>query len=153
MRRKLRIAVLILVVLGVGLQFAPTAERDNPPSTAGLAMSDRVRTPPEVAAILRRACYDCHSNETVWPWYSRVNPVAWFVIDHVHHARSHLNFSEWPTNVKKEPTPDQLLGGICTETREGFMPLGSYLLLHRAARLSAADVDTLCAWTKEVRGK
>jgi len=54
-----------------------------------------VTVDPQVAGILDRACADCHSNKTRWPWYSHVAPVSWFVIDHVNHGRSHLNFSEW----------------------------------------------------------
>jgi hypothetical protein len=79
--------VLVLAVL-VGIQLVPV-DTSNPPVTAD------VPTSPEVKAVLRRACYDCHSNETTWPWYSRVAPVSWLIAQDVHEGRAELNFSRW----------------------------------------------------------
>ncbi len=80
--------LIIFIVVAIGIQFIPT-DRSNPPVTHELQAS------PEVMAILERACYDCHSNETVWPWYSKVAPVSWQISSHVVVGRRHVNFSEW----------------------------------------------------------
>jgi Haem-binding domain len=96
--------------------------------------------------VLERACRDCHSNRTEWPWYSNVAPVSWFVIDHVNHARSHLNFSDWSSYAPERRR--KLLTGVCKETRSGAMPLSSYTWIHWSARLSPADVEALCNWAQ-----
>jgi hypothetical protein len=83
---KARTAVFSLLALGILIQLIPI-RRDNPPATGSVA------APPEVMSILRRSCYDCHSNETIWPWYSRVAPVSWLVARDVHEGRRHVNFS------------------------------------------------------------
>src|ERR1700690_2763813 len=85
-----------IAVVAVVLQFIKPAGK-NPPVTTGhdlFAGSDA--PPPPVAALLRAACYDCHSNETKWPWYASVAPVSWWLENHVADGREHLNFSEWP---------------------------------------------------------
>jgi hypothetical protein len=97
--------------------------------------------------VLERSCMDCHSNRTDWPWYSNVAPASWFVTDHVNHGRRHLNFSEWDAYDRRRA--DGLLKEICRTARSGFMPLDSYTLVHRGARLTPADVKTLCEWTGE----
>ena len=103
-----------------------------------------MRVPPDAAVILDRSCRDCHSNETRWPWYSHVAPASWLVIDHVNHGRSHLNISEWGNYDR--PRQVELLKNSCELARKGAMPMPSYLVMHRAARLSPADVGTLCDW-------
>jgi hypothetical protein len=99
--------------------------------------------------VLERSCRDCHSNETVWPWYSNVAPISWFVIDHVDHGRSHLNFSEW--GREDAAHREELLRNICDWTKDGRMPLPSYLWMHRSAALSAAEGIALCTWTAHAR--
>lgn len=110
-------------------------------------MQAHVRVPPKIETILRRSCYDCHSNETRWPAYARVAPVSWVVARDVRHGRADLNFSEWHTDPVREPTPAQRLGGICSDLRKGVMPPRSYLLLHPRARVSRPDVERICQWT------
>jgi hypothetical protein len=107
--------------------------------------------PSGVESILRRACYDCHSNETRWPLYARVAPVSWLVARDVRQARADLNLSEWDTDPDREPTPSQRLGGICSDLRRRIMPPRSYLLMHPSARVSAADVELVCRWTETAR--
>src|SRR5436305_15338897 len=85
-----RIFVLSLIAIAVLIQLVPV-RRDNPPAP----LAARLTAPPDVTAILRRSCSDCHSNETVWPWYSRVAPVSWLVANDVHGGRHQLNSSEW----------------------------------------------------------
>jgi hypothetical protein len=148
MKRASRIVkwCLILAACGLGfLQFIRPA-RTNPMSDESRSIQARLHLTPEVGAILDRSCSDCHSNNTRWPWYSNVSPVSWFVIDHVNHGRKHLNFSDWERLNNRES--QQMLGSMCKEVKAGYMPLDSYLKIHRDARLSAADVKTLCDWTQ-----
>jgi hypothetical protein len=144
--RAARWALLLFLVLFIGAQaFRP--DRTNPPSQA--AASLLVHATPEVKAIFDRSCRDCHSNDTRWPWYTNVSPTSWFVANHVTHGREHFNYSEW--TAIDEDEQDSLLGGICSLTERGRMPLPSYLTVHRDAKLSPADVKTLCAWTEKMR--
>ena len=145
MRTLVKYVGLAVVVVGVGIQFVRPA-RTNPPSDPGATLHARVQVPGDVAAILDRACRDCHSNETKWPWYSQVAPVSWFVIDHVNHGRSHFNYSQWAKYTSEEAAT--LFKGTCELTSKGAMPMASYLWMHRDASLSPADVDTLCRWSQ-----
>lgn len=132
--------ILFLVgVLLVGIQLIPV-ERDNPPERAPIA------GPPDVVQVLERSCFDCHSNRTRWPWYSRVAPVSWLVAGDVHEGRSRLNFSNWEFYDSK--MKEDLQRKIWKETETGEMPLGIYLFLHGDARLDPQDKDTLQAWAQ-----
>lgn len=135
---------LVLVVVLIGLQFVRPA-RTNPPVDSSQDLHTRLQVTPQVAAILDRSCQDCHSNTTRWPWYSNVAPVSWFVTDHVDHGRSHLNFSEWGTLDSRQAA--RKLQEICEEVQDGIMPLESYTRVHWSAKLSPADIKTLCNWT------
>jgi len=139
--------VLILFLVGfIGMQFV-RPDRTNPPAPAAASLT--ARTPPHITALLDRACRDCHSNDTRWPWYTNVSPVSWFVADHVHHGRSHLNYSEWNTYDSGEQ--DKFLRGMCDLTKRAEMPLPSYLWIHRGSRLSPDDVTALCTWSGKMR--
>src|SRR5687767_12011008 len=94
MRKTIRWSVAGLGILVVAIQFVRPA-RTNPVRDPTHALSAMRPMPSHVAAVFDRACRDCHSNDTRWPWYSHVAPVSWFVIDHVNHGRSHFNASEW----------------------------------------------------------
>lgn len=140
MRRPLRISLIAAVIVFVAIQLYP-AKRDNPPVDADLA------APAEVKAILRRACYDCHSNETHWPWYAYVAPVSWLVTSDVEAGRKQLNFSSWGGySAKKRRTKAETMLDQITDKE---MPLPKYLHLHADAKLSAADVETLKSWAEE----
>ena len=121
------------VVGGVGIQFVPVKEiGNNPPHRFNLD------APPEVDAVLRRACYDCHSNETRWPIYSRIAPGSWLMARDIHNGRNHLNFSEW-ADVDEDERQDDLEN--CWEQVEsGEMPKWFYIFpFHPDAKLSAGD--------------
>lgn len=137
--RKVLGRILIgLVVLLAAIQLFPV-DRTNPP------VESEIVTPPNVQAVLRRSCYDCHSNETAWPWYSRVAPVSWLLARDVHEGRRELNFSTWnrfPTQRRARKLKE-----TWKEVSEGEMPPWYYLPLHREARLSEADREILRAWT------
>ena len=129
--------------LGLGLlllvaQLVPV-ERSNPPAPGGL-----VEVPAPIADTLRRACYDCHSGQTVWPWYSRIAPVSWLVAHDVAEGREHLDFSAWTTLRPRRQA--KLLAKIIEEVREGEMPTVLYRLLHPEARLDERDQAALVDW-------
>jgi hypothetical protein len=137
MRRLILFGIAVLVLI----QLVPVS-RDNP------AVTRSVTAPPEVVSVLRRSCYDCHSNETIWPWYSRVAPVSWLVARDVHEGRSHLNFSEWKT--PPDAHQQEHLKELPKEVKGGDMPLWYYLPLHAAARLSPDDVGRLATWAESL---
>ena len=146
MRRIARGAgLLMLLVLTVSQFVRPS--RTNPATEPAHSLLHIRPVPAHVKAALDRACRDCHSNETRWPWYSNVAPVSWFVIDHVNHGRSHFNYSNWTRYDDEERR--RLLAAACRLSREQEMPLSSYTWMHRQANLSAADIDALCKWTRE----
>jgi hypothetical protein len=95
--------------------------------------------------LFHRACFDCHSNETLWPWYSHVAPVSWLVQDDVNGGRRHLNFSEW--NRPQDHAVD-----VAAQVRQGDMPLWFYLPLHPAARLTAAEKQALIDGAEKTLG-
>jgi hypothetical protein len=134
--------------------------RTNPPINQTQTAQAILSVPSSVDATFRRACYDCPSNETRWPWYSNLAPVSWFLVNHVNGGRRHMNFSDWLPSGTNDP-PDltrKRLDSICREAQRREMPLTSYLLLHSAARLSQDDIDAVCRWANtasisEVRGQ
>ncbi len=142
MRLAAKIGVGVLAVLALIQVVRPP--RGNPPVAADLQAS------PEVKRVLRRACYDCHSNETIWPWYSHVAPVSWLVSYDVQAGRKALNFSDWGTLSAAEQA--ELRGEIAESIAEGEMPPWYYSPMHPDARLSPADVSLLDAWTGPSRG-
>lgn len=145
----LRGAVLGFLGLIIGIQLIRPA-RTNLVVVPSHTLEAIVPVPAQVESILQRACYDCHSDVTRWPWYSNVAPVSWFVIDHVDSGRRHANFSDWLRRDAKDPAQytRERFEAICKEVQTHNMPLISYLLAHRAARLSPDDIDTICEWTK-----
>jgi hypothetical protein len=133
-----------LLGLFVAIQLLRPA-RTNPPVDPGHTLQARAHVPAEVDAIFARACQDCHSNLTRWPWYSQVAPVSWLVASDVNEGRRHMNFSEWDPRASHHS--GSLFDEICEQVRTGEMPLWFYLPLHPDARLSPGDVNTICAWT------
>ncbi|HEX8853845.1 MAG TPA: heme-binding domain-containing protein [Pyrinomonadaceae bacterium] len=146
--KSVKLLLVALAVLFAAAQFI-RPERTNPPVAPGRSIESHVRMTPEVASLLERSCDDCHSNRTDWPWYSRVAPASWFVVDHVNHGRTHLNFSDWARYDDEEAA--EVLEQICIEAKKGAMPLDSYTLIHRDAKLSHTDITTLCNWTNGER--
>jgi hypothetical protein len=102
--------------------------------------------PEPVLSMLRRACFDCHSEETVWPWYSSLPGVSWLIEGDVNAGRGQLNFSRW-AHYNPYDRAD-LLDKVCREASARRMPLTPYRLLHAEARLSDAELAQLCEWTR-----
>ena len=133
-------ALIILIVILVAIQFI-SVDKTNPPIAADL------NAPPEVKEIFKRACYNCHSNETVWPWYSNIAPVSWLVAGDVKDARAHLNFSEWGNLSRKDRV--KMKEEIWEEIEKEKMPLWKYTLLHPEATLKQKDKELIRDWAGE----
>ena len=140
MKKKVLYGAIAALLL---MQLVPL-DRGNP------SVEGEIQAPAEVQAILERSCYDCHSNETKWPWYAYVAPVSFFVSHHVEEGREHLNFSTWSRYDTKKQA--HKVEEMVEETGEGEMPLWSHVLIHGEAALSSQDKATLVAWAKQAYG-
>ena len=129
--------ILALILIFIGIQFIPV-EKTNPPVKSDLGAPDNI------ASILRASCYDCHSNETDWPWYSSVAPVSFLVAGDVVEGREHLNFSEWDNYSSKEQS--ELLAEMIEEIEKEAMPLTSYTFTHPNAKLDPYRINLLKEW-------
>jgi hypothetical protein len=106
--------------------------------------------PPPVRAVLERACQDCHSANTEWPWYARIPPVSWRIHNDVEKARAFLDFSKWDQYSESER--QGFAAAIAASARGKLMPPSEYVWMHREARLSGADMRLLQAWAENGRG-
>ncbi|MDE3058701.1 MAG: heme-binding domain-containing protein [Bacteroidota bacterium] len=146
MKKKLK-WIVIAVIAGVFVIQFFRPDRTNPQVNPAESIEADSTVPASVKTILRTSCYDCHSNETVWPWYSSIAPMSWLVADDVHTGRHMMNFSLWGTYPLSRKVAK--VSGIYDQISKGSMPLGKYLLLHPDARLTPAQRDTLLNWTQE----
>ncbi len=141
----LGIALMFVAAQIVAEQFAPVA-LTNPPVRSDLT------APPEIKSILRRACYDCHSNETRWPWYSGVAPASWLIRDHVLEGRRRLNFSIWGDYVHDPGTEAQKLSEIVKFVTNGKMPPWYYTMTHPGAGLTRMEREAVARWAAQKAG-
>ena len=149
--RVLKWITVVLIVVFLGIQFVRPA-RTNPPVDESQTIFARTQmTQQVVAAIFERSCRDCHSNKTVWPWYTNVAPISWWLSNHVNEGRQNLNLSEW--GKLDRDRQDRKLRQICDEVSDGVMPLSSYVPMHPQAKLSAEDKKILCDWTEAQRAR
>ena len=135
MKKRIKYTLFVLIAIFLGMQLIPV-ERSNPPVVSDLD------APIEVKTILKRSCYDCHSNEVNWPWYSYVAPVSWLVAHDVKEGREELNFSEW----SKHSDNPEMKEEIIEEIVEGEMPLPIYLIVHPRASVSEQELVVLKQW-------
>ena len=149
-KKILKIVLIVLVAAIVIIQFF-RPERLHTDEVTADHITKKMNVPDSVLSILKRSCYDCHSNHTTWPWYSNISPVSWLVADDVIQGRKKMNFSEWG---KLSSSKQALrLENICEQIKEGEMPLPKYLIIHRDAVLSEQDKDILCKWSQEEKKK
>ena len=148
MRKLLKWTAIVLVVLFLGIQLMRPA-RTNPAVDESQTIEARTQMTPQVKAIFERSCNDCHSNKTVWPWYTNVAPISWWIAGHINEARQNMNLSEWAKLDRDHQ--DRKLRQICDEVTDGGMPLPSYVPMHPKAKLSEQDKKTLCDWTEAER--
>jgi len=148
MKKVLRGIGIAFIVVFVGIQFY-RPEKTNPPVDPSKTLFAVVPVPEEVRTVIERSCFDCHSNETRWPWYSSIAPAMWVVTADVEEGREHLNFSEF--GDYKPLRAVAKLDMMCEQVLNGNMPLPNYLTLHPGAELSPQEVDLLCDWVESVR--
>lgn len=142
-----KVLIVLLVVLVI-IQFF-RIDKINPPVDATINLIQVVEVPTTVQEILNSACFDCHSNETAYPWYTNVAPLSWWIKDHIDEGRDELNFSEWGSySDKRRLHKIDELGEMVSE---GEMPLKSYVIAHREADLSDAQRNTLLEWIKTLK--
>ena len=144
MIKKILLALLAIFLI---MQFfradLPEVIQDNPED---LIANNEV--PADVEHILRSSCYDCHSNETNYPWYSYVAPVSYLVAEDTEHGRRDLNFSTWESLDKIEKA--EMLHEIAEEVEEGEMPMKIYTYTHSEARLSDEQREMIEEWAEEM---
>ena len=143
-----KIIKIVLIVVVVGLIAAQFIRPDftNPPVVATETLSASTEVPADVQQVIARSCSDCHSNETRYPWYSKVTPFNWFLADHIEEGRREMNFSVW--NTYKPEKKLKKLEELCEQVEQAEMPLPSYLWIHREAVLADGDANLLCSWAK-----
>lgn len=134
-----KIILGVVVVAFIAVQFVPVS-RTNPPVTG------EIKAPAEVMDIFKTACYDCHSNETVWPWYSYIAPVSFLVAHDTNHGREYVNFSEWDSYSADDK--EEAIEEIWEEVEEDHMPLWFYVILHPEAKLSDGDKEIIKNWSE-----
>lgn len=145
--KKILIALLVVLVV---LQFFQI-DKTNPAVDESKDFLKTQNTPEEIASIIKTSCYDCHSNESKYPWYSNVQPAGWFLKDHIDEGRRELNFSTFTDyEVKRQ---DHKLEECIEYIEKDEMPLGSYTLIHREAALTEAQKNILIDYFKSVRTK
>lgn len=144
--KKLRIILLAVIALFIVIQFIPSGIPENAPEDEKSISNSSLMTEP-VMDQLRKSCFDCHSNQTQFPWYAKIAPSSWLLSSHIANGKAHLNFSEWENYSKREKIG--LLGDIRNEVETGKMPLKSYLMIHKDARLNSENISSLSKWTEE----
>jgi hypothetical protein len=144
--RKLKNAAIGILVLLVLIQlYRPTRNLSNDDANA---IGKKYQMPDSVQAILKSSCYDCHSNNTVYPWYANVQPVSAWLTNHINEGKEHLNFSDFLTYKPNRQLHE--IQGIKKEVKKDGMPLSSYTLIHTYAKLSPGQKDQLYAWADSV---
>jgi Haem-binding domain len=145
MSKRLKQAAVVLVVVFAAAQLVRPG-RVNPPTDVSRTIQAHGETASGLGAVLDRSCGDCHSNATVWPWYTQIAPVSWLMAYGVSKGRKAVNFSEW---AAYEPEQQRvLLIESCQDVSQGRMP-GPYTLLHPEMRLSTQDIETICAAARQ----
>ena len=140
--------LVILLVVFVLIQFF-RIDKTNPPVNKGMDFLTVKHTPEPLATNIRNACYDCHSNETKYPWYSNIQPVAWFLKDHIDEGRKKLNFSTYATYEPKRQAHKMEEAAEMVEN--GEMPLESYLLMHPEAKLTDSQKSEMVNYFKKIQ--
>ncbi len=145
MKRKILIVVLILLFF---IQFIRPA-RNNGAEATPTDITHYVTVPDTVMHILQRSCYDCHSNHTVYPWYVNINPVGLWLKNHIDDGKRAINFSDLSSFDKRKL--NHRLGDIAEEVESGDMPLSSYTLIHRYAKLDSNEINLIKQWTVQAK--
>ena len=142
--------MILIVVLLVVIQFVPIKTPSNNVNISNDLVSVE-KLDGDVSVILKTSCYDCHSNQTPYPWYSHVAPVSWLVANDVKEGRAKLNFSDWKLNNKRRKI--RQLEDIKEQVQQGEMPMGIYTVIHKKAKLTESQKQLLVKWTDDMANK
>ena len=142
-----KIAIALLVIL-VGMQFY-RPEKNLAEGDYVATFETETRPNAEVKKILETTCYDCHSENTSYPWYNNIAPISYWLDNHVREGKEHLDFSDWGNYSAKKK--DHKLEELVEEVEEGEMPLKEYTWTHKEARLTQAQKKALMDWAKKTR--
>jgi hypothetical protein len=145
MHRRVKQAAVVFAMVFAAVQLI-RPERAKPATDAARTIQAHVGTTRELASVLDRSCGDCHSNETVWPWYTQIAPASWLMAYGVREGRKAVNFSEWAAYPPEAQRA--LLSASCQDASDGKMP-GAYTLLRPETRLSRQDIETICAAARQ----
>lgn len=143
MGRTLKIASLIIILIGIVIQFY----RPDKSEFISITLDDFLlyeRAPKNVKVLIKNSCYDCHSNQTNYVWFDQIAPLSWTVDDHINDAKKKLNLSEWATMDYRDKR--KALSLMATNITENKMPLKSYVILHKDSKLSETDKKEVLKW-------
>lgn len=145
-----KISIPIILIIFIAIQFFDV----NPNKTAETSensIEKKYSVPQNVRQILKTSCYDCHSNNTVYPWYSKIQPVKWWLANHINDGKRHLNFDEFGTYPKDKKL--KKLDEVAETVNADEMPLSSYTVIHTNAKLSAEQKSIIQVWVKSMKGQ
>ncbi|MBP6508483.1 MAG: heme-binding domain-containing protein [Opitutaceae bacterium] len=149
MKSLLKKILVVLFIALVAIQFFPAARNVSTAAPGPNDITVMYPTPPAVKAILAESCYDCHSDNTRYPWYTRIQPVGWWMQQHVTEGLDELNFSQFGTYTPKRAR--KKMDETIQETKDGEMPLPSYLIMHRQAKLTDLQIQQLVDWAAGIK--
>lgn len=141
----LKLTLLIILLVLVAIQFIPADKPEVSPTNENDLIYNN-QLPENVAVLLKESCYDCHSNETIYPWYSYVAPVSWLVVRDIEVGREELNFSHWESQSKIDKAKQ--LDNIIDEVIDENMPMPIYTIMHSNAKLSKENRQVLAEWAE-----
>jgi len=139
--------ILIVVIIVIGIQFIPT-KRNTSTELLETDVSKSLSVPDEVQKIFKRSCYDCHSNNTNYPWYNKIQPISFLLENHIKEGKKELNFSKFGTYSKRRQKSK--LKAIKNQIIDNKMPLSSYTIIHRNAKLSDNDKALIKKWVSSL---
>ena len=143
-----KIVVLILIVVFVGIQFIPT-KRNQSNSISASDFMVVYNVPHQIETKIKVSCYDCHSNNTQYPWYNKIQPLSWFMEKHIEEGKAELNFSVFGDySVRRQKSK---LKSTVSQIKDDEMPMSSYTLFHRDAKLSESDKELITEWFLHLR--
>lgn len=140
MLKKIGIGLIVILTL---MQFKQI-DKTNPEYNEAEDFITMTQPPTEIATLIKDACYDCHSHQSKYPWYTNIAPISWMIEHHIEEGREHLNFSKWTSYDAKKA--DHKLEECIEEIEEGKMPMKSYVVIHSEAKMTKEQQKALIDW-------
>lgn len=144
MKKKILLAIIAFLIIAQFFRI----DKTNPPVIAANDILNHAQAPAHIQSMMKAACYDCHSNETKYPWYMDIAPISWWTKNHVNNGRGSLNFSEWVTYTEKKKK--HKLEESALKVRKKWMPITSYLIAHPEAKISEEEREQLAKWFESI---